>query len=35
MTSGNPTRTWDESETGTTIFYCEKEPNDRFLGVVT
>lgn len=35
MTPGNPTRTWDESETGKSIFYCEKEPNDRFLGVVT
>ena len=31
----NPTRTWDQSEIGKSIFYYEKELNDRFLGVVT
>ncbi len=31
----NPTRVWTADEIGKSVFYYEKELNDRFLGVVT
>jgi catechol 2,3-dioxygenase len=31
----NPTRVWTADEMGKSVFYYEKELNDRFLGVVT
>jgi catechol 2,3-dioxygenase len=31
----NPTRVWTTDEMGKSVFYYEKELNDRFLGVVT
>ena len=33
--SGNPTRVWTADEMGKSVFYYEKELNDRLLGVVT